>query len=316
MATKKKKRSQAPVALVYFTTLLIFMGLFGFIAYRLVDKMNEEKGTASQEETPKIDKNFNLLIARHATNGRLGEAVLLCFVPDEDTVVIVPITKKTIDPENGKNFGEIYDEGGTKKLEIAVEETFDIGVDHYVTVSNANFESVCNIFGGMIFIPQEEIYYLGRDNEDDISYRMGREVELDGKQIRQLLQAEKVFSGGEKAVIDFLGEALYQMTTNAFEQAAVTRNALDNVYYLLTSDGDNDYIKTDYRADKAYLIEMLDRRISPAKLKLPDGTWDDNGNFRVAKTYINELKETIHNAGGSISASLILDSNEDSSEGV
>lgn len=307
---KAKKRSQAPVALVYFTTLLVFMAAFGFIAYRLMVKMDDSKDDDGQTEKITVDKHFSLLFARQATNGKLGEAALVFFAPDEDTVILVPIAKKTVCPTEGKTFETVYDEGGTKALEKAVEETLDIQVDHFLTVNNVNFESICDIFGGMTYVPQEELYMLAHDDDDDISYRKGRAVELGGKQIRQLLQSEKVFSGGDKAIMDFFADALVQMTNNAFKQASLTKNGLDNIYNLSTSIGDNNYDKSEYRLHKTYIEEMLDRRIEPTVLKMPDGKWDEDGRFTIDKTYINELKELITNVGGKITPSL-TESSED-----
>lgn len=301
MGKAKQKRSQAPVALVYFTTLLVFMCVFGFIAYRLVLKMNAGKDENSDEGKEVVDKHFSLLVARQSTKGNLGEAAYLYFAPDEDAVVIVPMTKKTIDPSSGKTFEQIYDSDGTKGLKSAVESVLDITADHYITMTNVNFESICDVLGGFTYIPQEELYMLAHDDVDDISYRQGRAVELDGRQIRQLLQSEKVFSKGDEGVIEFYGEALLQMTMNAFKQANQTKDALDNIYNLMTKGGDNDYEKSDFRLHKSYIEDMLDRRITPAVLKTPDGTWED-GRFKVAGTFVNELKEVITNFGGKITS--------------
>lgn len=305
MGKAKQKRSQAPVALVYFTTLLVFMCVFGLIAYHLILKMEAGKESDSEREKTVTDKHFSLLVARQSTNGKLGEAAYLYFAPDEDAVIIVPMTRSTVDPSKGKTFEEVYDEDGTKGLKSAAEAAFDIKVDHYITLTNPSFESICDVLGGITYIPQEELYMLAHEDVDDISYRKGRAVEMDGKQIRQLLQSEKVFSKGEESVIEFYGDALLQMAMNGFKQANQTKDALDNIYNLMTKGSDNDYSKSDYRLHKSYLEDMLDRRIaSPAILKDPDGTWDEDGRFKVASTFVNELKEVITNFGGKITTAV------------
>ncbi|MBR1765109.1 MAG: LytR family transcriptional regulator [Ruminococcus sp.] len=290
MATKKKKRSQAPVALVYFATLLLFMGVFGFIAFKLMQKVNDMNG---DDSLAPIDDSadYTLMIARINDTSTLADVGLFRFRPGSDKIVITPVPSETIYQSEGVDLSTVYDDGGIRKLERAVEETFSINVDFYVTTAEENYESVCDVLGGIVYTPTVELYKLSEKDIDDISYRAGVAVTMNGRQIRLLVDTPDVFPAGYPDALDFCGSAQAQMVNNAFQQVNLTKSSMDNIYTLLTADGETNYTKNDYRLHKSYINEMLDHNIKPAELLVPEGTWAEDGSFTVDRTFVNELLE-------------------------
>ena len=127
----QKKRSQAPVALVYVITLLVFMAAFAYIAYRLIKQMDSwrQDDTVSYVET---DPSFNLLFARTEKTGVLRDAAVLRFSPEEDKVIVLPLSAYTVNSASGKTFEEVYEAGGTRQLQKSVERVFGIKIDNYL----------------------------------------------------------------------------------------------------------------------------------------------------------------------------------------
>ena len=290
MGKAKKKRSQAPVALVYVITLLVFMGAFGYIAYRLIKQMDSwKKGdTESQVEA---DPSFNLLFARTDKTGSLKDAAVIRFSPEESKVIIMPVSSHTVNSENGTTIDEVYSAGGIRQLEKSIESIFGIKVDNYLTVSTAGFETVADIIGGMVYTPQEDLYKLAEKDADDISYQAGKAVDMSGHMVTQIL-GTKVFSNGYKGNLDFLGMILEQLVNNAFQQSNFTKTSLENIYTQLTEGGDTDYTKNEFSDDKTNINAMLDKRLNkPAVLMVPDGEWREDDRFIPATTFINDLKE-------------------------
>ena len=286
----KKKRSQAPVALVYVITLLVFMAVFGYIAYRLIMQMDSWKKDESAVEV-ETDPSFNLLFARIEKTGVLKDAAVLRFSPEEDKVFVLPLSAYTVNSASGKTFEEIYEAGGARQLEKTVESVFGIKVDHYLTVNKAGFETVADIIGGIVYTPREDLYKLAEKDADDISYQAGKAVDLSGHMVAQLL-GENVFSDGYKGNLDFLGTVLEQLVNNAFQQSNFTKASLENMFSQLTGGGDTSYTKNEFADNRSTLNGMLDKHLNkPAVLMVPEGEWREDNRFVPAATFVNELKE-------------------------
>lgn len=289
---KKKKKSQAPIALVYFTTLLVFMAVFGFVAYQLMKKMDFTKEKTDESSVVRTDNSFSFLFARINQLGNLADASVIKFIPEENRVIVVPLPAQTASGKSSTPFKEIYSVGGIKNLKESVEKTLNISIDYYSAVSDTTFENVYDLIGGVIFTPSEELYRLSEnDDADDISYRAGVPVELAGRQARTLLAAN-VFSNGKEGNLELLGNILRQLINNAFQQVNATKNSIDIIYDKLTSnDKETNYMAGQYRTHKQFILEMLDKNLKPVMLKIPDGTWNEDGTFTIASTFSNELLE-------------------------
>ncbi|MBR6872306.1 MAG: LCP family protein [Ruminococcus sp.] len=311
MSNAKKKKSQAPVALVYTITLLVFMAVFGYIAYRLILQMDSWKKDETTSEI-NTDPSFNLMFARVSQKGALTDAAVIRFSPKEDKVIIVPITAYTVTGNDGSTLAEVYEKGGIRQLEKSVENVFGIKVDNYMTVSTPAFETVCDIIGGIVYTPQEDLYKLFEKDADDISYQAGKAVDMTGHQITQLL-GENVFSAGWSGNLDFLGNVLEQLANNAFQQANFTKTCMDNLYSQLTGNGETDYTRNEYTENKSTLNEMLDKHLNkPAVLLMPEGEWRESARFLPATTYINDLKEVF--GGNASKAAARIDANSSAAQ--
>lgn len=293
---KKKKRSQAPVALVYFVTVLIFLAIFAVVAVYLLKSF----GIIGKEDEPEPEAtavSFTNLYARVNSKGVLADLTAVKIDTDDGKIYVIPMSPFTQSKSQpSKNFREVFEDGGMVNLRDTVEETFELEIDNYMSVSNAAFERVADIFGGITYTAKEELYYLSQDNDiNDIFISEGELVSLTGRQIR-LLCSYPVFSAGKIGNTEFLGEALAQIINNAFAQSSLTIDNMDNIYNIITSNSDTDFGTDDHRIQKAYIKEMINSQKGEAQSICPQGEWVDEKHFKLSDEYKAKLSETINSS--------------------
>lgn len=287
----KQKKSQVPVALVYFATLMLFIAVFGLIASFIIDKLNEMNNPQPVNNTTSAD-SFNLLYAHVNNKNVLAEMAVIRVSPDKNKVVLLPVSSYIKNNGSDNTFREVYEDGGIVKLKSAVENTFDFKVDNYVTVSNKAYERLIDMIGGIIYTPKEDLYYIAKNDADDISIRSGQAISLVGRQIR-LISQYPVFESGKEGNLEFMGEALSQLVTSALRQTSITKNNLDNMYNIITENSDTDWDKNAFKIHKTYIKKMLDTNDTECILLTPAGEWSDN-KMRVSDEFKADLKKTFN----------------------
>ena len=270
----KQRKSQIPVALVYFATLLLFLAVFGLIASCIVDKLNELNGPQPVEQADPVPSS-NLLMVHVNGKDVLAEMALIRISPETNSVVAMPVSSFTMEDDGDKTLREVYSEGGIVTLKEAVEETFDIKIDNYASVSNGAYERIVDMIGGIIYTPKEDLYYISKAEGYDISIRAGQAISLVGRQVR-LISQYPVFKNGKQGNLEFMSEALDQLVTSALRQTSITKNNLDNIYNIITKDSDTDWDKNVFKVHKTYFKKMLDTNETVCKVVTPTGTWKDN----------------------------------------
>ena len=286
----KKRKSQIPVALVYFATLMLFIAVFGLIASFIIDKLNDMNDPQPVNNTTPV-ASFNLLYAHVNRKNVLAEMSVVRVSPATNKVVLIPMSSYIKNDGSDKTFREVYDDGGIVKLKSAVEDTFNLTVDNYVTVSNKAYERLIDMIGGIIYTPEEDLYYIAKNDADDISIRSGQAISLVGRQIR-LISQYPVFESGKEGNLKFMGEALEQLVVSALRQTSITKNNLDNMYNIITENSDTDWDKNSFKIHKTYIKKMLDTNDTECMLLTPTGEWSDN-KMKVSDQFKEELKKAI-----------------------
>lgn len=289
---KTRKQSQAPVALIYFITLLVFLGVFGWFAKTIVDKLTHHKTEDNTAATAFID-SYNTLYARVNNGDVLSDLFVLRICPEHDKMICVPLSALTVSPSNNNmTFREVYENGGIRDLQAAVDSTLGISTDFYATLSNSAFEDICDIIGGFTYAPEQEIYFIDKKGDEDISLRENKPVSLSGKQIRMILQ-HSVFSNGRQGNMEFLGTTLTELINNAFDQVDLTTSSLDIIYGKISANSATNLSENDYKEHRAYIKDMLAKQISPAECMLPEGTWNDSEHFTISAEYKQKLYDAM-----------------------
>lgn len=290
---KRKRRSQAPVALVYVVTVLIFMALISMLSIYLLKSFGLLKNN-EDEDASVTTQTFNDLFSRVNSKGVLSDMALIRIDPTDNSILVVPISAMTVSKTNNMTMHDIYSNQGMAGVKDAIEGTLGLNVDNYASLSNDAFERVCDIYGGITYKAPEELYYLSKDNnENDISIQKGELASLGGRQIRLLTQYP-VFSNGKQGNNEFLGEAMESLINSMFQQAYITQDNLDNIYSIITTNSDTDMNPEDFKLQKSYIKDMLSSSKTPAQKLIPRGTWGEkDSTFVISEDFITELKEKV-----------------------
>lgn len=299
MAEKAKiKKSQTPVALVYFATMLLFLAVFGLVASFLINRIDELNQPDAPEPTP-VTPTFNTLYARVNSKNVLADMSIVRISPENNSVTVIPLSS-FIKADNDLTFREIYNDGGMKELKNSVESSLSLTVDNYLTISNDAFDTIVDLLGGVIYTPSEELYYLSDNDADDISLRKGKTVTLVGRQVRLLFQYP-VFSEGKSGNQEFMGTAMNSIIRSVFKQTSITTNNLDNMYGIITENSTTDLDKTIYKTQKSYIKQMLSTNAVNCKMLLPSGVWTDE-KMELSEDFKNQLAQLIQQTEPSTAA--------------
>ena len=298
MAQKKKRKSQAPIALVYFVTMIVFLVIIGLVAFYMLKKTGVIDDGKNKTDAVTENPTYNTFFARINSKDVLVEMLVMRVAPDAQQIVVIPVSAFTVN-ESGQTLREVYESQGLKKVENTVSDMLGIEFNNYATVSNTAFETICDIIGGIAYAPDEELYYLSQDNdENDISLPAGELSQLSGRQIRLLCQYP-VFSDGRGGNMKFLGTAMESLINNAFQQTALTKDNLDNIYNLITGNSNTDWTKEQFIQEKMKIRDMLDLRLAPGKAMIPDGEWTDETHFKMNQEFIDSVKQMLTDTAGS-----------------
>lgn len=292
MAKKKKRRSQAPVALVYFLTLLLALSLAGGISYYLLNKYEVFKPTTDNSKTDST-RTVSVLFARVSDQGDFQDLCVMRIDPFYKEIILVPQSNLT-KCANGQTYREVLNNGGMTLLKNKVAENLGgIQIDYYATVSNSSFEQIADFMGAMSYTAPQELYYISQENsKDDISLQKGDLVTLSGRQIINLASLD-IFNNKKQGNLEFLSSALEQIINNGFRQASATRDNLYNLYEILIAGSDTNITKDVFNEVRRYFEAMLDERAIPAKSLEPQGSWNsDYTAFTMSSDYVSQVAQS------------------------
>ena len=294
---KKKKRSQAPIALVYFAALcacLVFVGALVISVFQKFDILSFGKNDSETYEGYTSDDCTTILFARINSKNVLHDMLVYRLDPTKDKIYIVPVTPYMLDETTGKTLKQTLDGGDMHQLAAAVGRCLGVEIPYYMTVSNGSFDSICDQFGGYTYTAQEDLYYLSGDKDtekNDVTIKKGSTLNLMGRQIR-LVMTYPVFSEGRQGNVRFMASAFETMIASAFALPDSTKGDIDIIYNFAKKKSDTNYTDDDFRKMKTVLIEMLGRGVSPAMSLTPTGTWnDDESQFVVDQSFKDELEK-------------------------
>ena len=292
---KKKKRSQAPIALVYFAALclcLVVVGALVLTVFQKFDILSLGKNDSEAYEGYTSDDCTTILFARINSKNVLHEMLVYRLDPTKDKIFLVPVTPYMVDDSTGKTLKQTLDGGNMQQLTDAVSRCLGVDINYYMTISNGSFDSICDQFGGYTYTANEDLYYLSGDKDtekNDVTIKKGSTLNLMGRQIRLIL-TYPVFEEGKQGNIRFMASAFETMVASAFALPDQTKDSLDVIYNLAKKKSDTNYTADDYRKMKNVLVEMLGRGVTPAMSMTPTGSWDaDELKFTLDASFRDEV---------------------------
>lgn len=292
---KKKRSSQAPIALVYFSTMVIFIVVLGAIALVFMNKLvlePEKAPSVSVEEdnTPTEKNNQTFFYMVKNDNNNLETAMLVRFMPADGKIFLAPLSPYTM-ASSSQTIAQVFESGGASETTNAVSEMLGISIDRYMSMGKECFENVCDNIGSITYEVLEDMYYVDKNSDDVTNYTKGDKISLQGSEIRLFITYPKYKDGYAQNVI-VAGEFMKSLINNGFK-LQTTRDSLESIYSnLLKESAEKNFSASDFEETKEYYYYLIDNFDNPAEMLTPTGTWSEKGyQFTVDDAFKTQLKE-------------------------
>lgn len=291
---KKKGKSQAPVALVYFITftvvLLIIGGVSLFVMERFVLKDDSSTASTSSDDSPKTSDNTTKFYLLQSDSGELEMTMLERFLPKSKEIVLLPLSSKTASAD-GQTLAALYESGGSSEVKSAVEEILDITVDNYIVLSHENFENLIDNIATISYTVPEDMYYVDQNSDDVTNYQKGEELTLFGSELRLFLTYPEYADGAQQNV-KVCGELISQVINQGLSTTLTVQNLSSTFNTMVKNSEDKDFSLNDFTDRTQTLIEYIaDNSNEPANYITATGSWnDDETVFTVSDEFPEQLK--------------------------
>lgn len=304
----KRKRTQVKVLLVYLSTLLVCILIFGTAALFLMDvfvtqpaqeREQEELAALEGEDEPEVATDYSALRKTYlfvgAENQTLNGMALIRVLPDSGNIFIVPVSKLTLATVGNISgtMSALFESGGMDYLISAVESTFGISCDSYIKITNEGWKSLVEYFGGVTsYTFPEELYYKNEDTGELTSFSQGLASRtLWGDDLRRII-TYPLYTNGEQTTVSVIGELSVSLINSAFTtHAEDVKNNLQSIFNTIFNNSDTNITTPSFNEMRPAYEYMLDNFTTPASYRLAKGTWDERGYFTVAEDFKTELAE-------------------------
>lgn len=294
---KKKIKSQAPIALVYFSTMVVFLVILGAVAIGLMNKLVLEPEKASsvsvKDNTPTDKNNQTFFYMVKDDDNTLEAAMLARFMPADGKIMLVPLSPYTMTSFNSSNqtMAQVFKSGGAADTTSALSETLNISIDRYMSMGEECFENVCDNIGSVTYEVLEDMYYVDKNSDDVTNYTKGDKISLQGSEMRLFITYPK-YKNGYSQNVTVAGEFMRSLINNGFK-LQTTRDNLDSIYSnLLKESSEKNFNASDFDETKEFYYYVIDNFDNPAYVLTPTGAWSDKGDqFTVDEAFKTQLKE-------------------------
>lgn len=299
---KKKSRSQFPVAVAYFITLLVCLGIFGLLGKYIVEKfVNIGDDTVLSSEDmgiPTEEDRFTVLYVQVDNDGVMQHGLVVRFLPDICEIKLVPVSAYTMaSPKKGDSqdtLKNIYASSGVNAVKNAVENMIGADIDKYMTVSNASFDNVVDYIGGVSVVPDEDIYYNNAETGERIYGTKNVAMTLSNTFMRLYINYQD-FSDGPEENLRVLNDVMPRFINEMFLQATNLTNNMDTFFNVIYNNSDTNMTKNEYLKSKKSIVYIINNGNMPAASLIPQGTWSD-GVFYADVNFSDKVEE-FFNAG-------------------
>lgn len=293
----KKNKTQIPVAVAYFLTLLMGLAVFGLAGYFVVDKFVKDdaggKNISSGMDVPTAEDRKTLLYVQVDDFNELNHALLVRLLPDTASIRIVPVSPKLLASENEEDplasIDSIYINKGVNGVKNAVENTMGIQVDSYMTVTNASFDNVVDYIGGVSVAPDEDIYYNDEQTGERIFCEKGVMMSLDNTYTRLYINYPN-FSDGPKENVSVMVDVMTRFINEMFLQEDNLTNNMDTFFNVIYNNSDTDMTKNEYLKSKKGIAYIIANGEMPCEALETKGEWL-NGELFLNEDFPEKLRD-------------------------
>ena len=296
----RKRSSQASVLMVYVSTMLICLMIFGSAALFLLNKFVIEPRETAKNPTndttqSAVDYSYanETILFIGAEGTQINGCVILRVLPTEGKIFVVPISNNTLSLV-GTTTGmltELYKIGGTDYLIKGIEYSYGISFDKYIKMNNFGFDEIVEYFGGAAnYEFPKPLIYEDKATGEMTAFASGvSPYPLNGYDIRKVVTYPLYLSGEEQ--LNALGGVTVSLLNTAFSSNSdsITKNMQDIIITLLNNSETNVTQVTFKEVKKAYEY-MLKTFDSPASYIIPTGQWEGDI-FNISQESVAEIKE-------------------------
>lgn len=292
---KKRKKTQAPVALVYFITLVIVLLVIGGISMLVMTKfvlVDDSSSLSSEEDsTPTSKDNATKLYLLVNDNGELEMTMVERVLPKSAKIVLLPISEKTLVEGTQKTLADIYSSVGSQGVKTEIETLLGTEMNNYIVLNHENFENLIDNLASISYTVPENMYYIDENSDDIVNYEQGEELTLFGSELRPFLTYPE-YENGPGENVKVCGELISSVINQGLKTSLTVQNLSATFSTMVKGSDDKDFSLNDFTEKTQSNIQyIVDNSNEPADYITATGSWNDEGTaFTVDESFKEQLK--------------------------
>lgn len=292
---KKRKKTQAPVALVYFITLVIVLLVIGGISMLVMTKLvlvDDSSSVSSEENSiPTKKDNATKLYLLVNDRGELEMTMVERVLPKSAKIVLLPISEKTLAEGTQKTLAEIYSSVGSQGVKMEIETLLGTEMNNYIVLNHENFENLIDNLASISYTVSEDMYYIDENSDDIVNYEQGEELTLFGSELRPLLTYPE-YTNGPGENVKVCGELISSVVNQGLKTSLTVQNLSATFSTMVKNSDDKDFSLNDFTEKTQSNIQyIIDNSNEPADYITATGSWNDDGTaFTVDESFKEQLQ--------------------------
>lgn len=292
---KKRKKTQAPVALVYFITLAVVILVIGGISMLVMTKLvlvDDSSSVSSEEDlTPTKKDNSTKLYLLVNDRGELEMTMVERVLPKSAKIVLLPISEKTLVEGSQKTLADIYSSVGSQGVKTEIETLLGTEMNNYIVLNHENFENLIDNLASISYTVPENMYYIDEHSDDIVNYEQGQELTLFGSELRPLLTYPE-YENGPGENVKVCGELISSVINQGLKTSLTVQNLSATFSSMVKGSEDKDFSLNDFTEKTQSNIQyIIDNSNEPADYITATGSWNAEGTvFTVDEGFKEQLK--------------------------
>ncbi len=292
---KKRKKTQAPIALVYFITLVAVLLVIGGISMFVMTKyvlVDDSSSVLTEEDpTPTKKDNATKLYLLVNDRGELEMTMVERVLPKSAKIVLLPVSEKTLAEGTQKTLADIYKAVGSQGVKSEIETLLGTEMNNYIVLNHENFENLIDNLASISYTIPENMYYIDENSDDIVNYELGQELTLFGAELRPLLTYPEYENGpGENTKV--CGELISSVINQGLKTSLTVQNLSATFSAMVKGSDDKDFSLNDFTEKTQSNIQyIIDNSNDPANYITATGSWNAEGTaFTVDESFKEQLK--------------------------
>ncbi|MBE6852519.1 MAG: hypothetical protein E7505_03455 [Ruminococcus sp.] len=273
-----KKRKKESVAIPFLISMIVTLFVVGvpvlnFYNYLINEKDGKNADAVQQAFVPTEKNSMTLLFTFDPDDASLRDSFMLVRTSALDkSFTFIPVSNDILCDD--RKMSQIFKDGGIIELEKAIEKTFDISVDKYMSLNNASLALICDSLGGVNYPVPDGLKGLNEGTQF-----------LDSNFVIKLISNPKF---AEDARTVTTGSVFAEMLAGV--SGSRVADIVDYTYNQLVNMTETDITSIDYQNQKEAIDYILRSGKFKSTFRVPSGENTKQG-IVMDKSAIKTLKE-------------------------